>query len=577
MGFSQPSPPPFDLAEWKTRSYLARLKANVQEWALSGFGAPGVVYVLYFVKLLVYVAGALLVIIATTRGGGFADIGIWWTKPVVFQKVVVWTLVWEIIGLGSGSMPLTGRFSPMIGGILYWLRPRTVRLPPWPDKVPLTAGYRRTIADVLLYAGILASGAYLLASPGTPEGRLDTSGIVLLLGFWGVLGLRDKVPFLAARPEIYGFFLIVSLFPIANMLAGWQFVMFFIWWGAATSKLNRHFPFVTSVMISNTPWNRSRRFKAKLYRNYPDDIRPSRLAALAAHGGTVIEYSLPLTMLLARGTTLQTLAVAGMVVFHVHIISAFPLGVPLEWNLFMIFGVLFVFGHYGDVPLSNIDNPLLIAVLAVIGVAIPIIGNLFPEKVSFLASMRYYAGNWATSMWLFRKDTDAEEKLDTRVYKVAQITGKQLAKVYDSEMGHYVLERGHAFRAMHSHGRALIALMARAVDDVDHYRGRDGETIAGIVAGWNFGDGHFHDHHLLQAVQEQCGFVDGDLRVITLESQPLHIQRQHYRIYDAARGLLEEGWVDVAEMVKRGPWLEESWDFPVEVTRTIESRQAPVA
>jgi hypothetical protein len=25
--------------------------------------------------------------------------------------------------------------------------------------------------------------------------------------------------------------------------------------------------------------------------------------------------------------------------------------------------------------------------------------------------------------------------------------------------------------------------------------------------------------------------------------------------------------VDVAEMVRRGPWLEESWEFPVEVTR----------
>ena len=33
-----------------------------------------------------------------------------------------------------------------------------------------------------------------------------------------------------------------------------------------------------------------------------------------------------------------------MVIFHVHILSTFPLGVPLEWNIFMIFGVLFLFG-----------------------------------------------------------------------------------------------------------------------------------------------------------------------------------------------------------------------------------------
>jgi hypothetical protein len=67
----------------------------------------------------------------------------------------------------------------------------------------------------------------------------------------------------------------------------------------------------------------------------------------------------------------------------------------------------------------------------------------------------------------------------------------------------------------------------------------------------------------LAAVQERCGFAPGDLRVITLESQPAHIQRQRYRIYDAASGLIEEGWVNVADMVARGPWLRESRDFPV--------------
>ena len=51
-----------------------------------------------------------------------------------------------------------------------------------------------------------------------------------------------------------------------------------------------------------------------------------------------------------------------------------------------------------------------------------------------------------------------------------------------------------------------------------------------------------------------------------LESQPAHVQRQRYRIYDAATGLVEEGWVDVADMVERQPWLDESLEFPVEVS-----------
>jgi len=50
-----------------------------------------------------------------------------------------------------------------------------------------------------------------------------------------------------------------------------------------------------------------------------------------------------------------------------------------------------------------------------------------------------------------------------------------------------------------------------------------------------------------------------------IESQPAHSQNQHYRIYDAAQGLIEEGYVKVADMVKRQPWLDRTGAFPVEV------------
>jgi hypothetical protein len=579
VSFLQPAPPPFDLDEWKQRPYLGRLKANCQDWAVNGFGTPGLVFVLYFVKLVLFLFLAAVVISVSTPGiGGLGDISDWWTQPIVFQKLAVWTLVWEILGLGSGSMQLAARYGPIIGGCLYWLKPGTTRLPPWPDRVPFTRGYRRTGLDVALYAGVVGMGVFLLVSngeavAGTAAGRLHPWAIGILLGVWALLGLRDKVAFLAARPEVYGFLLAVSLFPAHNLIVGWQFVFFFIWWGAASSKLNRHFPYVISVMVSNTPWNRSRKAKAQLYRSYPDDLRPGRSASFGAHLGTAIEFGLPLVLILSHGGTIGWIAVIGMVIFHAHITSTFALGVPMEWNLFMIFGLFFLFGHYGDVPLSTLDNPGLIALLVVGGVLVPVLGNLFPEKLSFLPSMRYYAGNWATSMWLFRIDTAAEERLDRHVDKVARITVEQLTKLYGRQTAEYFMEKVLAFRAMHSHGRALNALLARAADDVDDYLIRDGEIVSGIVNGWNFGDGHFHHHQLIEAVQEQCGFDEGDVRVVVLESQAAHVQRQRYRIYDAAAGLLEEGWVDVAEMVRRGPWLEESFDFPVEVTR----RRAAVA
>jgi len=580
MGFIQPEPPPFDLDEWRQRPFLDRLKPVVQDWVVNGFGAPGVIYLLYVVKLIVFVVGAAMVISATTPGlGGLGDVTDWWTEPIVFEKAVVWTMLWEILGLGSGSMALTARYNPPIGGVLYRLRPGTVRLAPWPDRVPLTGGTRRTPIDVALYAAVLGMLIYLLVSngeavAGTAAGRLDPVAIGIALGLLVLLGLRDKISFLSARPEVYGFMLVVALFPVLNAIIGWQFVFLFIWWGAASSKLNRHFPYVTSVMTSNTPWNRSRKAKEGMYVNYPEDLRPGRNAALAAHFGTAIELGAPLVLMVSRGGIVGTIALCVMLLFHIHITSTFALGVPLEWNLFMIFGLGFLFGHYGDVPFSTLDNPLLIVLLVAIGVLIPIAGNLLPDKISFLPGMRYYAGNWASSLWLFRKDNKCEDRLNRDCCGVAPVVVEQLAAMYDRETAEYLMFKSIGFRALHSHGRALLALAHRATGNVDDYEVRDGELVSGVVNGWNFGDGHFHDQQLLKAVQERCGFGEGDLRVVFLESQPAQVQRQRYGIYDAATGLIEDGWVDVAEMLRRGPWLDGSWDFPVEVIASARPEPA---
>src|SRR3954454_1858220 len=557
MGLLDPAPPPFEVAEWRRLPHLQRIKPLAQDWALNGFGTPVAVYFLYVFKVLAY-AGLGFLLIAATSGWPH------WTEPIVFEKAVVWTMLWEVLGLGAGSLPLTLRFSPMVGGFLYWLRPGTTRLPPWPERVPGTRGTARTWLDVSLYGALLAAMVFNLLSGGVDASapwasgsvaRLDPVAVGVMLALLAGLGLRDKVPFLASRAEIYGNLSLIFLFPLTDMVIAAQLVFFCIWWAAASSKLNRHFPFVVTVMISNTPWNRWRAMKRRRYARHPAGLSPSRIGAAVAHFGTVMEFTLPLVLILSSGGLVQTLAVAGMVIFHAHILSTFPLAVPLEWNVFMIFGLLFLFGHYGSVPFSTIDDPLLLAILALTCVGLPILGNLRPDLVSFLPSMRYYAGNWATSQWLFRRDTGAEAKLDRDLVKAAPTVGVQLEKFYEPELIDVLLYKGLAFRSMHSHGRALNGLTARAVADIEDYDVREGELVAGVVLGYNFGDGHFHDNRLLAAVQERCRYGPGELRVVTLESQPAHVARQRYQIWDAADGLVEEGWVDVREMVRRQPWL----------------------
>jgi hypothetical protein len=76
-------------------------------------------------------------------------------------------------------------------------------------------------------------------------------------------------------------------------------------------------------------------------------------------------------------------------------------------------------------------------------------------------------------------------------------------------------------------------------------------------------------------VQEICAFAPGDVRVIALESEPTvrGRGRQRYKIYDAATGLIEEGSIAVIDMVNASPWLDGSFDFPVEVERRHGAEQ----
>src|SRR5438477_12530607 len=106
---------------------------------------------------------------------------------------------------------------------------------------------------------------------------------------------------------------------------------------------------------------------------------------------------------------------------------------------------------------------------------------------------------------------------------------------------------------MHLHGRTLQTLVPKAVDRLEDYQMMEGELIGGLVLGWNFGDGHLHNEALLRVVQEQCGFDEGELRCIFVESQPLFGKTMELRIVDAKTGLLERGVLEGAALCNRQP------------------------
>jgi Transmembrane protein of unknown function (DUF3556) len=577
MGFLKRELPVVDFDEWSRGSWAEKIRPMARHWAEVGFGTPTVLHLFYVVKILLYILGAWLVVLSTRGVDGFTDVAQWWTEPIVFQKVVLYTMLFEVVGLGCGFGPLNNRYRPPMGSILYWLRLNTIRLPPWPNRIPFTRGDNREPVDVLLYAALLvlllialfSDGARPVPALGTEVGVLPMWQIWAILGVLAAAGLRDKVIFLAARGEVYGSFTVAFLFAGygVDMIIAAKLVCLAIWVGAATSKLNKHFPFVISTMMSNSPVVRPRSLKRRFFEHFPDDLRPGRLSRVAAHFSTAVEMLVPLALFFSHGGWPTTIAATIMVIFHLGILTSIPMGVPLEWNVFMIFCVLTLFVGQSQIGLSDLTTPWPLTLFGVLATVVAL-GNLFPRKVSFLPGMRYYAGNWDSSLWCIKPS--ASEKIANNLVAIASMPQAQLEKAYGSPEAAQVLQYiGYAFRCFNTHGRMMYTLAHRAMagpsgtDSETGYVMTDGERICSTAIGWNFGDGHMHNEQLIAAMHRRCRFEPGEVRVVLIDGQPIHIQAQRYRLVDAATGEFESGYIKVADAVTRQPWDDA---VPVHVT-----------
>jgi hypothetical protein len=221
----------------------------------------------------------------------------------------------------------------------------------------------------------------------------------------------------------------------------------------------------------------------------------------------------------------------------------------------MVYGGWFLFGFHPEASVFAVaGQPLLAAFLCLWLVCIPLYGNLVPSRVSFLLAMRYYAGNWAYNIWLFRDD--AVKKL-AKLVKAAAPMRDQLARLLpDADLVESAMLLSSVNRLLHLQGKVLYEALPRAVDQIDRYEWMDGELVAGLALGWNFGDGHLNDLQLLEAIQAQCGFEAGELRVVMVESQPLFGRRQAWRIVDAKTGVLATGETEIAPLRACQPWPE---------------------
>ena len=169
MGFTKPDLPKVDPDTFMQQPLMHRMKVLALHWVERGFGTPRMVHVIYILKLLTfYILGGVVIATATSHLPAFWHVAQWWNQPIVYEKAVLWTVLLETVGVAGSWGPLAGKFKPMTGGILFWARTGTIRLRPW-KRVPLTAGDRRTPADVALYLALIVSVIVPLVASGRAQ------------------------------------------------------------------------------------------------------------------------------------------------------------------------------------------------------------------------------------------------------------------------------------------------------------------------------------------------------------------------------------------------------------------------
>jgi hypothetical protein len=117
MGFLKQDAPVVDYEQWSKGTRAEKIVPMARHWAEVGFGTPVVLHLFYVVKILLYVLAAWLIVLTTRGIDGFTNVASWYAEPIVFEKVVLYTMLFEVVGLGCGFGPLNNRFFLMAGSV----------------------------------------------------------------------------------------------------------------------------------------------------------------------------------------------------------------------------------------------------------------------------------------------------------------------------------------------------------------------------------------------------------------------------------------------------------------------------
>ena len=366
---------------------MERIRVLATDWAENGFGAPRMVHTIYIVKLVFFYAlGGIAVATLTSRLPAFWHVSEWWNQPIVYQKVILWTVLLETIGVAGSWGPLAGKLKPMTGGILFWARTgndpaAAVEAGAVHRRRPAHLVRRRALprADGSVVVPLLLPGVHSdslsAAVPGNTSGLVNPALLIVPMVLLVLIGLRDKIdlPGRARRAVPAGAGLLHRaavhrhdhraqaadrrglgrrrLLEVRQALRQR---------GAADGQQQprRAVPVDQAGPLPRLPARHP-----PVPARPPDGTRRRDLRGDHRAAGAVA---------LRRGKPVTLAAVAVMVGFHLFIISTFPLAVPLEWNVLFGYAAVFLFAGFpnwnGYAP-WNMSPPWL-ALVIVAGAAV---------------------------------------------------------------------------------------------------------------------------------------------------------------------------------------------------------------
>ena len=305
---------------------------------------------------------------------GFFQFADWAFTGDAFKKALTWAMCWELFGFGCGWGPMNARYEKWFGGCRHFARIGTIKLPLF-RGAPLIGGDTRNALDVAVY---VVTQVLLLRALVAPEvtAELLLPCFVLV----AVNGILDKTLFLVARYEHYWVVMGALVFAAEGDL-----------WVAGEAHLVFHLDLGRGVEMES-PFPLRDHVHDEQRALLPEDPQASALRGLSERSPAleIRQPDGPFRSLL-RGSDPDRplrrvrdrergLLLGGCILFtgfHSFIGLNNPNGMPVEWNILMIYGGWNLFWFHPEIQILDLTQmPLLFGAMLFSLVAVPLFGEL---------------------------------------------------------------------------------------------------------------------------------------------------------------------------------------------------------